>query len=120
MLDITQKRRIVTFKLAICSMVSYLSYPLPWKPEGDFCMFSYLSFYFIGVSREGSDSGRTVALSPFGLATYRMEGDLWSHAGSSSNNRLYELYWAASSWLKQVRAHHPDFNFFTSHRSTIR
>nr|CAB3448406.1 unnamed protein product [Digitaria exilis] len=53
----------------------------------------------------------TVALSPFGLATYRMEGKLWT-AGSRSQD---DLYGAASSWLKQVGAHHPDFNFFTTH-----
>ncbi|GJM87427.1 hypothetical protein PR202_ga03378 [Eleusine coracana subsp. coracana] len=87
---------------------------------------------------DGSDSERTVAVSPFGLATYRMEGKLWRDeepsssscpaavgvgAGSSSNNdnnkrrrRLCdELYWAASSWLKQVGVHHPDLNYFTSH-----
>ncbi|OEL15417.1 hypothetical protein BAE44_0023568 [Dichanthelium oligosanthes] len=77
-------------------------------------------------------SARTVSLSPFGLATYRMEGKLWTlnpaaaaAAGSSSSNncsRLLsdDLYGAASSWLKQVGAHHPDFNFFTSHTSAIR
>ncbi|PAN09069.1 hypothetical protein PAHAL_1G456300 [Panicum hallii] len=63
-----------------------------------------------GVSR------RSVAVSPFGLATYRMHQEgkqLWTSETSSS--RLSDhLYGAASSWLKQVGAHHPDFNFFTS------
>jgi len=86
---------------------------------------------------------RTVALSPFGLATYRMEAGkrLWTEphhmpaaaagsGGGSPNaaaaSRLSvpsshsDLYWAASSWLKQVGAHHPDFNFFTAHGSAIR
>ncbi|CAL5020345.1 unnamed protein product [Urochloa decumbens] len=59
----------------------------------------------------------TVALSPFGLATYRMEGKLWRTPAADS--RLSDdLYGAASSWLKQVGAHHPDFNFFTSHTSS--
>ncbi|KAK3155720.1 hypothetical protein QOZ80_2BG0206720 [Eleusine coracana subsp. coracana] len=95
------------------------------------------------AERDGSDTERTVAVAPFGLATYRMEGKLWrdedpsssppavgagAGAGSSSsssnnnnNNRRRrlsdELYWAASSWLKQVGVHHPDFNYFTSHGS---
>ena len=94
---------------------------------------------------------RTVALSPFGLATYRMEAGkrLWTEphhmpaaAGSGNGSggglpnaaaaaagggaRLSvssshsDLYLAASSWLKQVGAHHPDFNFFTARRSAIR
>lgn len=90
---------------------------------------------------------RTAALSPFGLATYRMEAGkrLWTephhmasaaagsgsgggspNAGGGGASRLSvssshsDLYWAASSWLKQVGAHHPDFNFFTAHRSSIR
>jgi hypothetical protein len=62
------------------------------------------------------DGGETTALSPFGLTTYRMEGDMWRWPGSSDSGRLSELHWAASSWLKQVGAHHPDFAFFTSHR----
>uniref|UniRef100_A0A453Q6D7 Uncharacterized protein n=2 Tax=Aegilops tauschii subsp. strangulata TaxID=200361 RepID=A0A453Q6D7_AEGTS len=60
------------------------------------------------------DDGEIAALSPFGLATYRMQGDLWRRPGSSDPRRLSELHWAASSWLKQVGAHHPDFTFFTS------
>ncbi|XP_037449150.1 uncharacterized protein LOC119318668 isoform X2 [Triticum dicoccoides] len=63
------------------------------------------------------DEGEIVALSPFGLATYRMQGDLWKRSGSSDHRRLSELHWAAASWLKQVGAHHPDFTFFkSSHR----
>ncbi|VAI51966.1 unnamed protein product [Triticum turgidum subsp. durum] len=60
------------------------------------------------------DEGEIAALSPFGLATYRMQGDLWKRSGSSDHRRLSELHWAAASWLKQVGAHHPDFTFFTS------
>ncbi|KAL6591552.1 hypothetical protein ACP70R_050055 [Stipagrostis hirtigluma subsp. patula] len=88
---------------------------------------SFLTYYCISSVFQdkilgdcGGSDGRTVALTPFGLVTYRMEGKLWNwrdpNAGPSSN-RLCDLHWAASSWLKQVGAHHPDFSFFTSRRS---
>ncbi|RLN08396.1 hypothetical protein C2845_PM11G21140 [Panicum miliaceum] len=72
-----------------------------------------------GISR------RSVAVSPFGLATYRMHQQqqgkqqlIWTpETSSSSRSSADHLYRAASSWLKQVGAHHPDFNFFTSHTS---
>ncbi|KAL6911304.1 hypothetical protein ACP4OV_000109 [Aristida adscensionis] len=75
------------------------------------------------VEEEGSGSDdRTVALSPFGMATYRMDqgsNGLWNMQpaaadGRSSSKRLTDLHWAAASWLKQVGAQHPDFDFFTS------
>nr|XP_051209438.1 uncharacterized protein LOC127326690 isoform X2 [Lolium perenne] len=84
------------------------------------CFLTYHSISSVfqdNIHRSGPerDGGETTALSPFGLATYRMEGDLWRRPGSSDPRRLSELHWAASSWLKQVGAHHPDFAFFTSY-----
>jgi hypothetical protein len=37
--------------LSFIHQVSYLPYPLSWEPEGNFCMFPYLLFYFNGFSR---------------------------------------------------------------------
>ncbi|KAI9087811.1 hypothetical protein K1719_030141 [Acacia pycnantha] len=69
------------------------------------------------------DSG-LISLPPFGLATYKMQGDLWlnptsssSLSSSSDHKRLAYMYSAADSWLKQLNFHHHDFNFFTSHSS---
>lgn len=67
------------------------------------------------------DSG-FISLPPFGLATYRMQGDLWMNPSTSSSSlsdheRLANMYSAADSWLKQLNFHHHDFNFFTSHSS---
>ncbi|XP_062221429.1 uncharacterized protein LOC133920862 isoform X2 [Phragmites australis] len=54
------------------------------------------------VQCDGSHSdSRTVVLSPFGLATYRMEGKLWSDPATDGGGGSSDLYWAASSWLKQ-------------------
>lgn len=82
------------------------------------CFLTYhsISSVFQDNIHSGSehDDGEIAALSPFGLATYRMQGDLWRRPGSSDTRRLSELHWAAASWLKQVGAHHPDFTFFTS------
>lgn len=53
------------------------------------------------------------SLSPFGLATYKMEGDFWLNQGNSDYLRNIDLYNAADSWLKQLNFHHHDFNFFS-------
>ncbi|XP_054788001.1 uncharacterized protein LOC129293902 isoform X1 [Prosopis cineraria] len=59
-----------------------------------------------------------ISLPPFGLATYKMQGDLWLNIDSSSDHeRLADMYRAADSWLKQLNFHHHDFNFFTYHSS---
>lgn len=57
-----------------------------------------------------------ISLAPFGLATYKMQGDLWLNPESSSDHeRLAFMYSAADSWLKQLNVHHHDFNFFSFH-----
>ncbi|XP_019441150.1 PREDICTED: uncharacterized protein LOC109346187 isoform X2 [Lupinus angustifolius] len=52
-----------------------------------------------------------ICLSPFGLATYRFQGDVWL-SPSHDNEKLSDLFGAAESWLKQINASHHDFNFF--------
>ncbi|XP_015689158.1 uncharacterized protein LOC102703286 [Oryza brachyantha] len=74
------------------------------------CFLTYHSLSSVFQDNVSGSSSRSAGVSPFGLATYRAEGELWASARSS------HLYWAASSWLKQLRAYHPDFIFFTSHR----
>ncbi|XP_052181293.1 uncharacterized protein LOC127794326 isoform X2 [Diospyros lotus] len=59
-----------------------------------------------------------ISLPPFGLATYKMQGDIWMKPDASDHERLIDLHSAADSWLKQLNVQHHDFNFFTS-RSTI-
>ncbi|KAF7813388.1 uncharacterized protein G2W53_034364 [Senna tora] len=66
-----------------------------------------------------------ISLPPFGLATYKMQGDLWlkpvsSSSSSSSDHEILDyMHSAADSWLKQLNVHHHDFNFFTFHSTTL-
>lgn len=57
----------------------------------------------------------SVSLPPFGIAAYKMEGDLWLKRETSDYERIANLYRAAESWLKQLNVKHHDFNFFTCH-----
>ncbi|XP_002525668.2 uncharacterized protein LOC8286477 [Ricinus communis] len=60
------------------------------------------------------DSGG-ILLHPFGMATYKMQGDLWVNPETSDHERINCLCSAADSWLKQLDIHHHDYNFFTYH-----
>ncbi|KAL1821679.1 hypothetical protein ACET3Z_016548 [Daucus carota] len=58
-----------------------------------------------------------IALAPFGLATYKMQGDVWvSNKNGGDHERLVSLLSVADSWLKQLRVQHHDFNYFTGIR----
>lgn len=67
-------------------------------------------------SEEETNGG--ISLPPFGLATYKLQGDLWIRPQTSDHGRMIHLYSAADSWLKQLSVFHHDFNFFTFH-STV-
>ncbi|KAK3225477.1 hypothetical protein Dsin_005339 [Dipteronia sinensis] len=63
---------------------------------------------------KGASSG-SISLIPFGLTSYKMQGDVWVKPDSCDQERLINLHSAADSWLKQLNVHHHDFNFFTCH-----
>ncbi|GMY12753.1 hypothetical protein FCV25MIE_07992 [Fagus crenata] len=63
--------------------------------------------------KEESKDG--ISLPPFGLATYKLQGDLWIKPWTSDYERMIHLYSASESWLKQLGVHHHDFNFFSFH-----
>ncbi|GMJ06424.1 hypothetical protein like AT4G03420 [Hibiscus trionum] len=67
-----------------------------------------------GRKREEGDG---ISLPPFGLATYKMQGDVWV-SGNSGRDRekLVSLLSVADSWLKQLRVQHHDFDYFTGIR----
>ncbi|KFK42312.1 hypothetical protein AALP_AA2G239500 [Arabis alpina] len=68
----------------------------------------------------GDDESETkrVSLSPFGLVTYKLQGDLWGNQESRDQERLVYLRSAADSWLKQLNVHdHHDYNFFSMNKS---
>lgn len=55
----------------------------------------------------------SLALAPFGLATYKLQGDVWiSDKMGRDRERLLSLVSVADSWLKQLRVQHHDFNYF--------
>ncbi|KAK8529615.1 hypothetical protein V6N13_102520 [Hibiscus sabdariffa] len=58
--------------------------------------------------------GEGISLPPFGLATYKMQGNVWVSGNSGRDQeRLVSLLSVADSWLKQLRVQHHDFNYFT-------
>ncbi|XP_051135570.1 uncharacterized protein LOC127254493 [Andrographis paniculata] len=57
--------------------------------------------------------GESIPLAPFGVATYKMQGDVWMcDKGGRDRERIASLSSVADSWLKQLRVQHHDFNFF--------
>ncbi|CAD5317071.1 unnamed protein product [Arabidopsis thaliana] len=60
---------------------------------------------------EDSVINKRMPLPPFGVTTYKMQGDLWGKTGFDQDRLLY-LQSAADSWLKQLNVDHHDYNFF--------
>ncbi|KAM1010024.1 hypothetical protein FF1_045392 [Malus domestica] len=61
--------------------------------------------------------GEGISLPPFGLATYKMQGNVWVSGNCGKDQeRLMSLLSVADSWLKQLRVKHHDFNYFTAIR----
>nr|GMD31922.1 uncharacterized protein LOC109155867 [Ipomoea batatas] len=63
-------------------------------------------------------AGESVPLPPFGLASYKLQGDVWiSDKSGKDQERLVSLLSVADSWLKQLGVQHHDFNHFMGIRS---
>ncbi|KAL3355983.1 hypothetical protein AABB24_016912 [Solanum stoloniferum] len=61
--------------------------------------------------------GESISLPPFGLATYKMQGDVWiSDRNGRDQERLMSLFSVADSWLKQLGVQHHDFNYMSIRR----
>lgn len=57
--------------------------------------------------------GEGIPLPPFGLATYKMQGNVWvTDRSGRDQERLASLISVADSWLKQLGVQHHDFNYF--------
>ncbi|KAG6534342.1 uncharacterized protein LOC122038495 isoform X1 [Zingiber officinale] len=56
-----------------------------------------------------------IYLPPFGLATYKLQGNLWTMPESGDQERITSLFTAADSWLKKLKVQHHDFTYFTTH-----
>ncbi|KAI3736185.1 hypothetical protein L6452_15722 [Arctium lappa] len=58
-----------------------------------------------------------IRLPPFGLATYKMQGDVWISCGSGKDQeKVFSLLNVAGCWLKQLNVQHHDFNYFMGYR----
>ncbi|CAM8893910.1 unnamed protein product [Rhodiola kirilowii] len=121
--------------LSPASWLAVAWYPIYHIPTGrtikdlSTCFLSYhtLSFSFqdldedddmeICVRRKRTES-KGISLRAFGLATYRMQGDVWiSGTSGSDQEKLVSLASVADSWLKQLKVQHHDFNFFMGIRN---
>lgn len=69
----------------------------------------------VNFGRKSKDARNCIRLCPYGLATYKMQGNIWINSKSSDLEKIMTLYSTADSWLKQLRVRHHDFNFFISH-----
>ncbi|KAL8196119.1 hypothetical protein R6Q57_025119 [Mikania cordata] len=78
-----------------------------------FLTFHALSYsYQDYINEEGVEGGCMLDLAPFGLATYKMQGDVWNNE-EGDDEKIKDLETAAGSWLKQLHVQHHDFIFFT-------
>ncbi|KAI8558604.1 hypothetical protein RHMOL_Rhmol04G0108600 [Rhododendron molle] len=70
-----------------------------------------------GVEKRKRRQGEGISLSPFGLATYKMQGGVWvSQNSGRDQERLASLLSVADSWLRQLKVHHHDFDYFVGYR----
>lgn len=71
----------------------------------------------IDAAERKRKEGEGISLPPFGLATYKMQGNVWiSGKSGRDQERLVSLLSVADSWLKQLRVQHHDFDYFTGIR----
>ncbi|PIA27366.1 hypothetical protein AQUCO_07800001v1 [Aquilegia coerulea] len=127
---------LMTLKSIDLSPASWMSvawYPIYHIPTGrtikdlsaSFLTYHTLSSSFLdmafeeemGIAERKGKKGNGIVLPPFGLATYKMHGDVWlSDQTGRDREKLVSLLSAADSWLKQLRVQQHDFNYFTTKR----
>ncbi|XP_010459396.1 PREDICTED: uncharacterized protein LOC104740482 [Camelina sativa] len=67
---------------------------------------------------EDESMTKRLPLPPFGLVSYKLQGDLWGNQESCDRERLLYLRSAADSWLKQLNVHdYHDHIFFSMNKS---
>uniref|UniRef100_A0A7N0UFK1 Uncharacterized protein n=1 Tax=Kalanchoe fedtschenkoi TaxID=63787 RepID=A0A7N0UFK1_KALFE len=69
--------------------------------------------------KQRTEKGGRVCLEPFGMASYRMTGDLWINCRADDCEKYISLQSAADSWLKQLGSYHHDFNFFLTQSASV-
>nr|GMC76926.1 uncharacterized protein LOC109188307 [Ipomoea batatas] len=79
----------------------------------------FLTFHTLSSSFQvkKSKAQGAIPLPPFGLASYKMQGDVWvSDKSGRDQERMVSLLSVADSWLKQLGVQHHDFNYFMGMR----
>ncbi|KAI5072704.1 hypothetical protein GOP47_0012810 [Adiantum capillus-veneris] len=61
----------------------------------------------------------TLELPAFGMASYKLNGLFGECTGPGDKQRVADLAASADEWLRQLRAQHPDFQFFASREGMI-
>ncbi|KAM3320732.1 hypothetical protein P3S67_007934 [Capsicum chacoense] len=119
--------------LSPASWMSVAWYPIYHIPMGRtikdlstcFLTFHTLSSSFQDMDLEDNmekgirkrNEGEAIPLPPFGLASYKMQGNVWiSDRTGRGQERMLSLLSAADSWLKQLGVQHHDFNYFLGMR----
>ncbi|KAM0054877.1 hypothetical protein Hdeb2414_s0006g00199731 [Helianthus debilis subsp. tardiflorus] len=70
-----------------------------------------------GFTKMKRKEGEGISLPPFGLVTYKMQGDIWTaHRNTNDQEKLVSLASVADSWLRQLGVQHHDFNHFVGNR----
>ncbi|KAJ8510735.1 hypothetical protein OPV22_001169 [Ensete ventricosum] len=106
-------------ELSVC-FLTYHSLSSLFQDHIKGSMANDLGFIRAGKNGTKSEKKNYMSLPPFGLATYKLQGSLWTSFESGDNERINSLFSTASSWLKQLKAQHHDFNFFTTHCVSMR
>ncbi|KAH0781124.1 hypothetical protein KY290_000722 [Solanum tuberosum] len=104
----------------------YPIYHVPMKAITKNVSASFLTYHtllstFQDVAEEKPDGESGIHLSPFGLAAYKMQNDVWLNTHTEKDyEKLCDLQNAVDSGLKQLSYSHHDFNFFTAHSNMER
>nr|XP_009384030.1 PREDICTED: uncharacterized protein LOC103971673 [Musa acuminata subsp. malaccensis] len=106
-------------ELSVC-FLTYHSLSSLFQDHIKGSMANDLGFTRAGKNGTKSEKKNHISLPPFGLATYKLQGSLWTSFESGDHERINSLFSAANSWLKQLKAQHHDFNFFTTHCMSMR
>ncbi|CAL9076275.1 unnamed protein product [Musa textilis] len=106
-------------ELSVC-FLTYHSLSSLFQDHIKGSMANDLGFIRAGKNGTNSEKKNHMSLPPFGLATYKLQGSLWTSFESGDHERINSLFSAANSWLKQLKAQHHDFNFFTTHWVNMR
>ncbi|XP_020518847.1 uncharacterized protein LOC18427637 isoform X1 [Amborella trichopoda] len=126
--ELTSLRSIDLSPASWMSVAWYPIYHIPPSRMVRDLSACFLTYHTLSSSFQDGDSlmrggdvrenEKNIRLEPFGLATYKLQGDVWLplRGGGSEQWRLYALWTSSLSWLNQLQVHHPDFHFFLHHR----